>query len=238
MKPYVVAGIFARGSSKAVPHKNIRLVAGKPLISYAIETARRSPLVDRVIVSTDDEEIARISLQCGAEVPFMRPAELAQDDSPEWLSWQHAVRVLGGDPHQGGTWDAFVSVPATSPLRNVNDLDACIAALLEGDSDGTIAVRPAERNPHFNMVSLDEQGFARIVCQTQPPISRRQDAPAVYDMTTVAFALRPAFLLEATSLFQGRIRAVVVPTERALDIDTEHDLRVAECLLRHAGESR
>lgn len=232
----IVAGIFARGGSKGVPRKNIRLIAGKPLIAYAIEAARQSALIDRVIVSTDDAEIADVARQHGAEVPFMRPDELATDDSPEWLAWQHAIRALhGGDT--APDWDAFVCVPATSPLRTVDDIDACITTLLGSDADMTIAVRPAERSPYFNMVTIDDEGYARLVMPPPRGVFRRQDAPAVYDVTTVAYAARPAFVLSATSMFQGRVRAVVVPAERAIDIDTEHDFRVAECLLRAAAST-
>ena len=113
MSMQTLAGIFARGGSKGVPRKNIRLLDGKPLIAYAIETARASRLIDRVIVSTDDEEIAQVAERCGAEVPFRRPPELARDDAPEWLSWQHAIRtVQPQDPAL--RLGCFVSVPATS----------------------------------------------------------------------------------------------------------------------------
>jgi len=231
MKPHVVAAIFARGGSKGVPRKNIRQLAGKPLIAYAIEAARNSTLIDRVFVSTDDREIADVAAQYGAEVPFMRPPELARDDSPEWLAWQHAIRTLHG--HAGSPeWDAFVSVPTTSPLRRVEDIDACISALLESDADAVITVRPAERNPYFNMVTLDDRGYARLVIQPQQQVSRRQDTPVVYDITTVAYVTRPAFVLSATSILEGKVKAVVVPPERALDIDTELDFLVAEFLLQ------
>ncbi len=90
MKPYVVGAIFARGGSKGVPRKNVRLLAGKPLIAYAIETALASALIDRVIVSTEDSEIATVARQYGAEVPFMRPVDLATDEALEWHAWQHA----------------------------------------------------------------------------------------------------------------------------------------------------
>jgi CMP-N-acetylneuraminic acid synthetase len=234
VKPRVVAGIFARGGSKGVPRKNLRLIHGKPLIAYAIEAARASSLIERVIVSTDDAEIADVSLEWGAEVPFMRPAELARDDSPEWLAWQHAIQMLDG---QSGSspWDALVSVPTTSPLRKVEDIDACIAKLLGGDADIVITVRKAERSPYFNMVTLDAQGGARLVIAPDRPTFRRQDAPDVFDVTTVAYAARPAFVLSSTGLFQGRVEAVVVPAERAIDIDTEFDFRMAECLLQQSG---
>lgn len=230
MKPQVLAGIFARGGSKGVPRKNLRVIAGKPLIAHAIDVARRSALITRVFVSTDDAEIAAIAVQYGAEVPFMRPAELARDDSPEWLAWQHALRSVGV-PSATGQWDAFVSIPTTSPLRSVDDVDACIRSLLAGDADVAVTVRASARSPYFNMVTLDEQGYARLVIQPSGDVWRRQEAPTVFDITTVAYAARPAFVLSASSMFQGRVRGVLVPDERALDIDTPLDLRIAEFLM-------
>ncbi len=230
----VVAIIPARGGSKGVPRKNIRLLAGKPLIAYAIETARASDLIGRVVVSTDDAEIADVARRYGAEVPFMRPRELAQDDSPEWLTWQHAVRTLRG-AEGGSRIDAFVCVSPTSPLRAVEDVDACIRLLLSSDADMVMTVRPAERNPYFNMVALDGGGWARVVIRPERPIHRRQDAPPVYDITTVAYAFRPEFVLRAKTELDGRIKAVVVPSERALDIDTELDFKFAEFLLSQSS---
>jgi len=233
MKPYIVGFIFARGGSKGVPYKNISLLAGKPLIAYAIEKALASALIDRVIVSTDDTEIADVSLKYGAEVPFIRPQELASDDAPEWLAWQHAIRTIRsakGEPKI----DVFVSIPPTSPLRAVEDIDNCIQVFIESDADIVITVKPAERNPWFNMVVLDKTGYARIVIPQSRTINRRQDAPCVYDMTTVAYAARPEFVLSANSLFEGKVKTVLVPAERALDIDTELDLKVAEFLLSNS----
>lgn len=230
MNPHVVAGIFARGGSKGVPRKNVRLLGGKPLIAWAIEAARASRLISRVIVSTDDPEIADVASRFGAEVPFLRPAELARDDSPELLAWQHAIRAIDGAVG-GEKCDVFVSVPATSPLRAVQDIDACIVALLAGDADAVIAVKAADRSPYFNMVTMDPAGYVKLVVQPDTDVSRRQDSPAVYDVTTVAYAFRPAYVLSARSILQGRVRAVVVPAERALDIDTELDFAIAEYLI-------
>ena len=230
MKPYTVGAVFARGGSKGVPRKNIRLLAGKPLLAYAIETALASTLIDRVIVSTDDREIAEVARQYGADVPFMRPQELAADDSPEWLAWQHAIRTLQmaeGEPQM----EVFVCVPPTSPLRAVEDVDACIRMLLESDADLVVTVKPAERNPYFNMVTLDPANYARIVIPPDKTIYHRQAAPPVFDMTTVAFATRPDFVLGANSIFDGKVKAVTVPAERAIDIDTELDFKFAELLL-------
>ncbi len=230
MKPKVAGFVFARGGSKGVPRKNIRLLAGKPLIAYAIECGLNSRWIDRMIVSTEDEEIAEAARHYGAEVPFMRPAELAQDDSPEWLAWQHAIREV--EKIDGEPLDVFVCIPATSPLRAVEDLDACIEILLAGDdTDIVITVREAERSPYFNMVTLTDDGSARLVIEPEGEVHRRQDAPVVYDMTTVAYAARPAFILSAGNIFDGRVKAVEVPKERALDIDTELDFLFAEFLI-------
>ena len=128
-----MALIPARGGSKSVPRKNIRRLAGKPLIAYAIDTAMQSNLINRVIVSTDDMEIAEIALFYGAEVPFIRPDELAQDDSSEWLTWQHAIKWFTSEyPEQ--ELDALICIPPTSPLRSVQDVDACIKLLAESDA--------------------------------------------------------------------------------------------------------
>jgi N-acylneuraminate cytidylyltransferase len=231
MKPYVVGFIFARGGSKGVPRKNIRLLGGKPLIAHAIEIARSSKWIDRVIVSTDSFEIAQVAQTWGAEVPFMRPAELAHDDSPEWLAWQHAIHTMQSEPN-ARLMDVFVSIPTTSPLRITQDVDVCIEKLLSGDADIVITVRPADRNPYFNMVTLDEVGNARLAA-TLPSgqLARRQDAPVMYDITTVAYAARPNFVQSARSYFEGRVQAVTIPSERAIDIDTEHDFKIAEAIL-------
>ena len=230
MTARIVAGIFARGGSKGVPRKNVRPLAGKPLIAYAIDVALRAPSIDHVFVSTDDEEIAAVARAHGADVPFLRPPELAGDDAPEWAAWQHAIRVLGGAMETGG-WDAFVCVPTTSPLRAVEDVERCVTLFREGDVDVVATVRKAERSPYFNMLTLDAAGFARRVIEPSAATFRRQDAPTVFDMTTVAYVASPAFVLGARSMFEGRIRTVEVPVERALDIDTEFDFRLAELLM-------
>ena len=225
-----VAFIFARGGSKGLPGKNIKPLAGKPLIAHAIATARACPRLETVIVSTDDSAIAAVARDHGAEVPFLRPAHLAQDDSPEWLAWRHAIDWF---QRERGAFDSFVSLPATAPFRAVADVEACLDRLHDrDDTDIVITVRPAERSPWFNMVRLDPDGTARLVNAPDQDIARRQDAPPVYDITTVAYAARPAFILAADRLFAGRVSTVQVPPERALDIDTPWDFRLAECIAR------
>lgn len=222
-----IAFIFARGGSKGLPGKNVKPLAGQPLIAWAIASARACPSIETVIVSTDDAGIAEVAVAHGAEVPFMRPAELASDTAPEWLAWQHAVAWFR---RARGDFDVFVSLPTTSPFRAVADVEACIATLQQPGTDIVITVRAAERSPYFNMVRHDASGLARLVIPPEDSVARRQDAPAVYDITTVAYAARPDFVMQATRLFDGRVRTVEVPAARALDIDTAYDFMLAECI--------
>lgn len=230
-KPRAIGFIFARGGSKGVPGKNIKSLAGKPLIAYAIETAHACPLIETVIVSTDDPSIAAVAREYGAEVPFLRPTDLAADNSPEWLSWQHAIRwVLA----QRGEFDTFISLPTTSPFRTTDDVTACIDVLrTDPETDVVITVRQAERSPYFNMVRLDDAGYAHLVIEPSQAVSRRQDVPDVFDITTVAYAARPNFVLNAGRLFEGKVRTVRISAERALDIDTPYDFMLAECIARN-----
>lgn len=224
--PKTFAFIFARGGSKGVPRKNLRPLAGKPLLVHAIDTARASRHIARVIVSTDDLEIAEVARAHGAEVPALRPAELATDTAPEWLAWRHAITDLAAEP-----FDVFVSLPPTAPLRAVADVDACIETLLAGDCDIAITATEAHRNPYFNMITRAADGTVQLVIPPAGAVTRRQDAPAVYDVTTVAYAARPEFILRESGVFAGRAKAVLVPAERALDIDTQLDFDFAEFLL-------
>lgn len=229
MTAQVVGAVFARGRSKGIPRKNLQLVNGRSLVCYAVQVGLESEHVERVIVSTDDAEVAAEARRCGAEVPFARPAELARDDAPEWLAWRHAIEFLRAEA--GHAPAVLVVLPPTAPLRSVTDVDACVEALLGSDADGVITVTRADRNPYFNMVTIDADGYARLVNPPASPVHRRQDVPEVWDMTTVAYAVRSEFVLRSNGLFSGRLRAVEVPRERALDIDTDFDLRVARLLM-------
>ena len=225
----VVALICARGGSKGLPGKNIRPLAGRPLIAWAIDRAAAVKRIERVIVSTDAKEIASVAREAGAETPFLRPAELARDDSPEWLVWRHALHYL--KESEGAYPDALIVVPTTAPLRAVSDLERCLDEYEKTGADTIITVTDAHRSPYFNMVKVHEDGTAGLVIPRQGAVSRRQDAPVVYDMTTVAYVVRPEFVMTRNGIFDGRVRLVHVPAERALDIDTLLDFRMAECLL-------
>jgi CMP-N-acetylneuraminic acid synthetase len=228
----VTAFIFARGGSKGLRGKNIRPFGGKPLIAWSIEQALAVDRVDRIIVSTDSEEIASVAKDFGALVPFMRPAELAGDRSPEWLAWRHALDYLKAS--EGRLPDAMLSVPATAPLRGQVDLEKCLDEYEKGDVDAVITVTEAHRSPYFNMVKENADGTVGLVVPPQTSIARRQDSPVVFDMATVAYVVRPEFVYSNTSIFEGRVRAVQVPSRRAIDIDTLLDFQMAEFLLNLA----
>lgn len=230
----VVAFIFARGGSKGVPRKNLQMLGEKPLLAWSIDAARACPSVARVIVSTDDMEIADVAQRYGAEVPFMRPTELAGDRSPEWFAWQHAVQALRAT---GDSFDAFLSVPTTSPLRAVEDLINCLAELAGGDCDAVISIAAAARNPYFNMVRRHTDGIVELAITGGETVSNRQEAPALFDITTVCYAARPDYILSAQSLLQGRVKGVVVPKDRALDIDDQIDLDFARFLVQSRQKS-
>ena len=235
MNSHAVAFIFARGGSVTVPRKNVREVGGKPLIGHAIDCARQAKLIDRVMVSTDDEEIAEIARQFGAEVPFKRPGHLAGPESAELDAWRHAVKYLQSDEFGPVPPDMFISVPTTAPLRAPEDLDRIIEEYQRGGADVVLGVTDSFRNPYMNILTLDEHGYAHVVIpptRDDPHPATRQSAPATFDIATVGYAVSLDYVMNASTIIDGRIRTVAIPIERALDIDTELDLQVADFLLR------
>lgn len=226
--------IFARGGSKGVPRKNIRMLCGKPLIAYAIESGIQNKYVDHLIVSTDSEEIAEVARYYGAEVPFIRPAELASDNASEWLAWQHAIRYL---QKRGDDFQIFLALPATAPLRTQDDISRCITTFQEGDCDIVITCTPASRSPYFNMITLDNNFYANLVNKKKEGIPfRRQDAPAVYDMTTVAYVSSPEYILNSSNLWEGRVKAVIIDKANSIDIDDTIDWEIAELFMSQRTE--
>jgi N-acylneuraminate cytidylyltransferase len=218
--------VFARGGSKGLPGKNVKLLHGKPLLGYALEVGRSVHSVERLFVSTDDEDIAAVARTFGADV-IVRPPELATDESPEWLSWQHALEYVSAS---GFSCQCFVSLPATAPLRTAEDVERCLDAFDE-HTDAVLTMTPAQRNPWFNLV-METNGLIKPVMQSGQKIARRQDAPQCYDLATVCYVLNPQFITQANGLFEGRVKGVVIPRERAVDIDDEFDFFLAESLIQ------
>ena len=225
---YIVL-ICARGGSKGLPGKNTKPLNGVPLIGWSINIAKQINRASRIIVSTDSEEIAKVALEYGAEVPFMRPKELAQDSTPEWLVWRHAIKYV--ESHEGEDIDAIVVLPVTAPLRSVKDVDTCIDLFEEGGVDSVITVSEANRSPYFNMTVNDDSGYASLVISPENQIIRRQDAPEVFDMTTVAYVVNTNAVKLSNGVFKGKVKSIVIPQERSIDIDTLLDFKIAECLI-------
>jgi len=226
----IVACIFARAGSKGIPNKNIRNFSGKPLISWAVELALQVRQINEVFVSTDSEEIAEIARIAGANVPFIRPSELATDTSPEWHSWQHFIKFLADE--NGKLPEVFLSLPSTSPLRSTIDVENCLNEFKKGKADFVVGITPSVRNPYFNMVKKGEDNQVDLVIQLSGKYSRRQDTPEVFDLTTVCYVGKPDTILTKNSIFEGKVVGVEIPRERAIDIDTELDFHVAEFLFK------
>ncbi len=222
------AFIFARGNSKGLVKKNIKLFNGKPLISYAIEIALESKLYDHVIVSTDSEEIAEISEAFGAEIPFMRPKELALDDSPELLSWKHAINSF--EQEFGYKLKSFSSIPCTSPLRKKVDLININNMYIENKFDLVLGIVETNHSPQFNMVYKGKDNLMKIMMPSRTSVTRRQDSKKCYNITTIGYTGSPEYIMNADNIFDGQIGCCLIPKKRSIDIDDQNDFDIAEFL--------
>ena len=173
--------IFARGGSKGLPKKNIKMFHGSPLISHSIQLAKNSIFIDRIFVSTDCQEIAQVASSCSVEI-IKRPKELATDSSSEILSWKHAIQHVYNNY---GVFDYFISLPATSPLRAESDVEACLNKLKNEQSDICIAVTESSHNPRFNMVSMQDDQKIQLLSGSNT-ITRRQDAPVALSLIHIS----------------------------------------------------
>jgi len=225
--PRTIALILARGGSKGIPRKNIQVVGGKPLIAWTIEAARASRWVQRVILSTDDEEIAEIARAFGCEVPFLRPAELAQDDSTSFEACAHALRYL---EKEGECPDYLVILQPTSPLRLAADIDGAVELISTRRAPALMGVCEATPHPYLARRIL-EDGTLRDFYSAPETEKRRQEHPPAYYVNGAVYVVEPATLL-ATGTFQppGTL-AFPMPPERSLDIDTLWDLSLADVIL-------
>ncbi len=224
---HVIAVIPARGGSKGVPKKNIRPLAGRPLISYTIEAAERSKSVERVIVSTDDEEIARIAKQDGAEV-MMRPALLATDEAPTELALIHVVETLKNT--EGYAVDVVVTLEPTSPIRSLGLIDRCIETLRQTGADSVMTVVETREC----LGTLDAGGRFTYLMAHQP--RRRQDRAPLYKESGAVYVTKTKSLLSQRFICGGTLYAVVVEQDEGVDINTLSDFAIAEALLARRGQ--
>ena len=228
-----ILGIIpARGGSKGVPRKNIQLLAGKPLLYHTAAAALASKRLARVVLSTDDEEIAEVGQRCGLEVPFLRPPELARDDTPTLPVLQDVVRRLEA---VGDQYDAICLLEPTSPLRPVDWIDGCIQLLEHRNADAVVTVLPvpATYNPHWVFFAGDT-GEMHLSTgeETTRIVPRRQLLPPAFHREGAVYVMRRDVLMIQNSLYGNHLLGYPVPPERSVNIDTMADFKHAESLFR------
>ncbi len=224
----VLGLIPARGGSKGIPRKNIRLLCGKPLLQYTAEAALAAQRITTVILSTEDDEIAEIGRSCGLDVPFLRPAELAEDTTPTLPVVQHALRWM---EINGEHFDAVCLLQPTNPLRRAEDIDACLELLESTDADAVVTVLPvpAEYNPHW-VYFEGKGGLLRLSTGETDPIPRRQDLPSAFHREGSVYVTRSQ-VVKQNSLFGKRLVGYLMDLERSVNIDNSEDWKRAERLL-------
>ncbi len=219
----ILALIPARGGSKGLPRKNILEAGGKPLLAWTIEAAQDSRYIDRLILSSEDREIIDAAKRWGCEVPFVRPRELAEDDTPAIEAILHAMRKM---PH----YDYIMLLQATSPLRNAADIDACIENCLNLAANACVSVSEPDKSPYW-MFFLDKQGHLQPLLQANKKlIARRQDLPKVYSLNGAIYLARWEWLLEHKTFVHDDTLAYPMPKERSLDIDSKNDFLLFKAL--------
>jgi CMP-N,N'-diacetyllegionaminic acid synthase len=219
----ILAVIPARGGSKTLPRKNIIPVMGKPLLAWTVEAARRSRYIDRLVLSSDDDEIIGVAHSLGLEVPFRRPSELAADTTSTNDVLFHLLSKIAG-------YDYLVVLQVTSPLRTAEDIDGCIGECVYKEAGACVTVSLAEKNPYY-FRTIDSKGRLKPLIGNDYHIGRRQDLPDVYMINGAVFASQTAFFLEKRTFFTPETVSYVMPQGRSIDIDSEKDLAVMEYLL-------
>lgn len=219
----VLAIIPARGGSKGIPKKNIRNLAGKPLIAWTIEEAKKSKYIDRLILSSDDPEIIETALQYGCEVPFVRPKELSMDDTPGVAPVLHAIKNIPD-------FDYIVLLQPTSPLRSVKDIDGCLEFCVQQNAESCVSVMESEVTPYW-MFTLGDDYLLTPFMKDKKQVTRRQDAPKLYQLNGAIYVNRRDLLIKKQSLISENTIAFIMPPERSIDIDIELDFQICEAIL-------
>jgi CMP-N-acetylneuraminic acid synthetase len=233
-----LAIITARGGSKGLPGKNIKLMAGKPMIVWTIEAARQAQSVARVCVSTDDAAIASVSRDWGAEVPFLRPVELARDDTPGIAPVLHAVKWM--EEHEGFRPDYVMLLQPTSPLRTAQDITSATELAESKGGDSVVSVSEVKHHPCWAMKIQEDGALSNFLgldlAEVQRKYPRRQDLPAAYAENGAIYLTQRSVLLETQSFYGRRLLGYVMPAERSLDIDSKWDFDLADSILSARGK--
>jgi len=224
----IVAIVPARSGSKSIKDKNIKPLAGRPLMSYSIKAGLACKQIDKLVVSTDSKKYASLAKFYGAGV-VDRPKELAGDDIPMIPVLQHAVKFV---EEKGEKITTVVLLDPTSPLRQVKDIEICLELLARPETDSVVTVCEAEHNPYYVMTGVKDNGYLKYpLFKPDKPIHRRQDAPKVYRVNAVVYAIKRKVLMDG-KIFTDKTRAVIMGTERSSHIDHEVDIKYAEFLLK------
>jgi CMP-N,N'-diacetyllegionaminic acid synthase len=232
----VLCTICARGGSKGVENKNIKLLNGQPLISYTIEQAKQTGLFDHIVISTDSDEVASVAQQCGAEVFFKRNEQMASDTAGKLDAIRDAF--VRSEAHYGKQYEYLIDLDATAPLRTVEDITASLAQLQKDDNDNLITAMPSRRSPYFNLIEVDNTGKVALSKKLDSSVIRRQDAPKSYDMNASIYIWKREAILNKSTLFLPNTGLYVMPEERSIDIDTELDFEFVEFLMRKNNAQR
>lgn len=230
----VLCTICARGGSKGVKNKNIKLLNGKPLIAYTIEQAKQSGLFEHIVISTDSDLIATTAKEYGAEVFFKRSPEMASDTAGKLDVIRDAF--IRSEEHYQCTFDTLIDLDATAPLRSVQDITDSYAQFLRDNNDNLITAMPSRRSPYFNLVEMDNSGKVALSKKLERGVVRRQDAPKSYDMNASIYIWKRDIILNENSLFLEKTGLYVMPEERSIDIDTELDFEFVEFLMRKQND--
>lgn len=226
----ILAVITARGGSKGLPRKNIKNLCGKPLIGWTIAEAMKSKYIDRCIVSTEDQEIAEVAAKLGGDVPFLRPAELAMDDTP---SVDVVLQVLDELPE----YEYVVLLQPTSPLRLVEDIDGAIELCLKQKAGSCVSVTESAHSPYW-MYTLDGKGTMRPLLEIRVRESyQRQKLPTTYQLNGAVYVARTDFLLQRHSFISEKTIGYIMPPERSWDIDSLLDFEFVEVLMQKQRKS-
>ena len=229
----LLAVIPARGGSKGLPGKNIRELAGLPLIGHSIRLAKMCSDVARCVVSTDSEEIAALARDCGGDVPFSRPKELAMDETPMWPVLQHALRATESIDQR--RYESVLLLSPTSPARLPEDISRAVSLLEEDDhAVGVVAASQPRFNPRWVCIDVGANGYMRQSFPDGKLYVRRQDVPTVYRINGALYLWRRDYVevSDEPGYFEMPHRVLEIPERRAIDIDSEVDFRLAELMLR------
>jgi N-acylneuraminate cytidylyltransferase/CMP-N,N'-diacetyllegionaminic acid synthase len=224
----ILGTVCARGGSKGVKNKNIKDLNGKPLISYTIELLSKWDKADRIVCSTDSERIANIAKEYGADIPYIRPIELASDSASKLNVIQHLVNFC--EKQDNVKYDIIVDLDPTAPLRKINDIEEAFSKFLESDANNLYSVSLAKKNPYFNMVEIDEYGYAHLCKDSN--VVRRQDAIPVYEMNASIYIYNRDFLINTKTLHSDKTIIYEMPAISSIDIDSELDFLFVEFLIQ------